>query len=186
MGSPAKAQGCVPGSRQARQWVSAMSCFPSFPLCACAEGWGREVVPTALLSLERSLPATSQGNTPRRANNLPTVPQILQSAPWVACLPAFSPRAAQRPQGSIPVQPTTFKTLIVKPADCKKHTEISPSCFPSQSLWGNVLLVWSPACSSLTFLCHDSSPSFAAPMICFFPKHVSALLPSLMWFPSSL
>lgn len=68
-------------------------------------------MPTALLSLERSLPATSQGNTPRRANNLPTVPQILQSAPWVACLPAFSPRAAQRPQGSIPVQPTTFKTL---------------------------------------------------------------------------
>ena len=103
---------------------------------------------------------------------------LFPHCPPLVCLPVFSPGTVQCPPGSIPAKPTDFSnSSLYAPLVARTH-ENQPLSFPSQWLWGNVLLVHSPVCSSLSPLCAPLSLSFStnmAPSFLQHPQYVSPL-----------
>ena len=96
--------------------------------------------------------------------------------PWLVCLPWFYPKPS----------PQTFKTVVFKPHLWPEFMKISSFSFSSQWLWGNVLLVHLPPCSSVSHL----SPQEGLPPFCITcdlcpPNHISTL-PTFFSVASSL
>ena len=75
------------------------------------------------------------------------------------CLPALCPRAVQYLRAATQLNRMPFKTPDFKHYWLQELTQCSPSCFPSQWVWGNVLFVRSPVRSSLSPLSTTSTPS---------------------------
>lgn len=111
-----------------------------------------------------SLKAASQGSTRRRVNNLPPVcPRhssdavSMLSAPQVVCLLSLQEQCSTLQALSQPSL-LTSKTPGFKPCLLLKVMKFSPCHFPSQWLWGNILLVHSAVCSLAVLHDHGSPP----------------------------
>lgn len=83
---------------------------------------------------------------------------------WAICMGSSQKYGSTLKALSLP-SPQTLKTLGFKPHSLQELMEISPSCFPSQWLWG-IFSFYIPLCATLShlslwprFLPHCSTPS---------------------------
>lgn len=163
-------------AKQVKQPVSGLATL-STCLCAYAEV-GSEMVSAGSFVLGEAMPPLTDALQEERTVFPPCIldePQITQYAPGLlACLLS---RSRVVPLSCYPSQGHKSPKLhSLSHAGCKTHKnqKLSPSHFPSQCLWGSVLLVH----STLAFLCNQGSLLYAGPEIHFLPN--VSILPTFL------